>query len=381
MYLRRLTVCVLAAALLFPTLTFAETPASFRFTWHNDRETNGSAIVRDGVVYIAAEEVFIVAGLQMEWDSAHQRFRLISDKLKMALRLGSKTGYVNGKVTDIGGVPFVSNKRTYIPARFIVNALSGNNLKWNKSDRILQATGLHDAMTENRTYGGLIYSIELETSDLYVTDSKGNKRKLTDLGSHDFDSSEFHFQPTDGGLLIVTIHDNYGEPHVHDRMFTVLIKDGGVIRQSTVNYFNRFTPNVVQYDNHPLLIDEKKLRIVEDGTGAVLETIDLVKLGAEDDAYFIEGIDDDFLLFRANHKGILTLYNRKTGETLQLYKQLLDEKDQQIAETNDFPYLGDFLEFIDRQGQTLRFRNHSMLDTNGIDTIYEYVLPSSKSHK
>ncbi|RED66262.1 hypothetical protein [Cohnella lupini] len=107
----------------------------------------------------------------------------------------------------------------------------------------------------------------------------------------------------------------------------------------------------------------------------------MVKLGGEDEAYFIEGIDDDFLLFRANHKGILTLYNRETGETLQLYKQLLDEKDQQIAETNDFPYFGDFLEFIDRQGQTLRFRNHSVLHTSGIDTIYEYVLPSSNSQK
>ncbi|WP_147304125.1 stalk domain-containing protein [Cohnella lupini] len=257
--MKRLTVCVLAMALLFPTLTFAETPASFRFTWHNEMETNGSAIVRDGVVYIGAEEVFIIAGLQMEWDSAHQRLRLIGDKLKMALRLGSTTGYVNGKVTDIGGFPFVSDKRTYIPARFIVNALSGKNLKWNKSDRSLHATGLHDATTENRTYGGLIYSIKPGTSDLYVTDSKGIKRTLTNLGNHDFDSTEFHFHPTDGGLLIVTIHDNYGEPHVHDRMFTVLIKDGGVIRQSTVNYFNRFTPNVVQYDNHPLLIDEEKL--------------------------------------------------------------------------------------------------------------------------
>lgn len=91
--------------------------------------------------------------------------------------------------------------------------------------------------------------------------------------------------------------------------------------------------------------------------------------GTEEDAYYIEGIDNDILLLRGNQKGLLTLIDRKTGERTLLYKELLTAKDQEYAENNDVPYKGDTLKFVKRSGDKLYFLNDSPL-TGKKDLIY-----------
>ncbi|WP_167747231.1 copper amine oxidase N-terminal domain-containing protein [Cohnella luojiensis] len=373
MKLRWITLVVLAITFLIPNFAYAETPSRFQFEWVNGTVTGGEVIIKNGVTYIETEDIFINAGFQSNWDSAHTRLQLKGQKDQLAFRMGSKFAIMNGKIVPIGGSPFTKNKRTYIPARFLVKVLGGKELKWSNTGKVLHAAGLRDSMTVSQIYGGLYYSVDNDSGTLYVTDAKGSKRKLATLEKTLYDFANFDFQVTSKGLLIITIYVNHGEPHLHYQLFTVIIKNGGVIRQSYAHYFNRYSPNVKQYDNHLILTDGKKLRVLEDGTGAVIETIDLVKLGGEDDDYFIEGMDDDSLLFRANQKGILKLYNRTTGEVVPLYKQLLDEKRQEYAETNETPYFGDNLVFIKREGQTLYFRNDSNFERE--DTIYEYKLP------
>lgn len=82
--------------------------------------------------------------------------------------------------------------------------------------------------------------------------------------------------------------------------------------------------------------DGNTLRFIQDGTGNVIDTLDLVKLGGEEDAYYVEGIDKEIILLRGNQNGLLTLINRQTGERTLLYKELLTAKDQEYAEKTMF---------------------------------------------
>lgn len=107
--------------------------------------------------------------------------------------------------------------------------------------------------------------------------------------------------------------------------------------------------------------DGNTLRFIQDGTGNVIDTLDLVKLGGEEDAYYVEGIDKEIILLRGNQNGLLTLINRQTGERTLLYKELLTAKDQEYAENNDVPFKGDTLKFIKRSGDKLYFINDSLL--------------------
>ncbi|MNL30687.1 hypothetical protein D3C87_1524380 [compost metagenome] len=184
----------------------------------------------------------------------------------------------------------------------------------------------------------------------------------------------FDFQKTAGGLIYLTISDIYGEPHINNKWYTLIIKDGMVIRQANVAYWMRYGNNIKMYGNKLILTDGQTLRVIEDGTGKVAETIDLAKLGGVDDKYLIEGMDEDFLLIRPTQKGLLTLIDRKTGAKTLLYKELLDADQQLYAETNDLPFFGDWLEFVERKGNLLLFKNQAVRDGR----IYEYDLSKTQ---
>jgi hypothetical protein len=206
------------------------------------------------------------------------------------------------------------------------------------------------------------FAIEGKSGDVYVTDSKGVQRQLAKLGIPIREYLNIGFQKTKGGLLVLNLYDNYGEPHLNNQIFTLVMKDGKAIQQSSVHYWNRLEQNVSMVNDQLVLIDGKTLRLIEDGTGEVVETIDLVKLGIEDDNYFVEYFDKDVFLLRANKSGILKLVDRDTETVTVLYKELLDAKQQEYVETNDMPYIGDFLRFIKREGDMLLFKNEFPYD-------------------
>lgn len=143
----------------------------------------------------------------------------------------------------------------------------------------------------------------------------------------------------------------------------MLLKGGGLIRRADVRYWQRFGPNVLQADGQIALTDGRTLRLIEDGSGHVAEAFDLVKIGGEDDTYFVEGFGPDYLLIRANRNGLLQLIDRRSGEKTALYRELLPEAAWEYTETNDLPYRGDRLVFVKEVNGELLFRNEAYVRT------------------
>lgn len=65
----------------------------------------------------------------IKWDDAAQAATLESDKLKVKLTVGQKGVDVNGQVTPTDVAPLLRNGRTYLPARFVAEAL-GFKVDW-----------------------------------------------------------------------------------------------------------------------------------------------------------------------------------------------------------------------------------------------------------
>ncbi|MNO08595.1 hypothetical protein D3C81_2313300 [compost metagenome] len=68
------------------------------------------------------------------------------------------------------------------------------------------------------------------------------------------------------------------------------------------------------------------------------------------------------------------LIDRNTGTKTLLYQALLDADQQAYAETNDIPYFGDQLEYIERKSNLLLFKNQAVQDGR----IYEYDLSKTR---
>ncbi|MWV44111.1 hypothetical protein GRF59_10755 [Paenibacillus sp. HJL G12] len=372
MKIKWMTTALLAASLILPSVVDAAGTAYYKFTWDNEGQSTGGAFFKDGTTFVAAT-IAESAGMSLSWDQAHQRAEMKGYGRKAAVRIGNKVGIIEGKLVRMNAAPFLYKNELYLPTGFVVQMLEGGALAWDPAQHLVSASGLHTYAGSSQTYEGRTYSVANSTGDLYVTDKSGARLKLANLGSKLYETADMSFQKTPAGLLLLTIHDNYGEPHINNHIFTLVLKGDSVIRQNDVHYWKRYKENVVLNGNELLLTDGKKLRIIEDGTGKVKETLDLVKLGGEDSEYFIEGAGDDFLLIRPNDSGLLTLVDRKSGESVKLYDKLLSKEEIEYAQMNDVPYKGDWLEYVKREGKTLYFKNNSMLSQD--KKVYTYTLP------
>ncbi|MOA27001.1 hypothetical protein D3C78_1478380 [compost metagenome] len=107
-----------------------------------------------------------------------------------------------------------------------------------------------------------------------------------------------------------------------------------------------------------------------DSTGKLKQEYDLVKIVGMDENYSIEGIGSSYALVRPNLKGLLTLINLNTLETVQLYKQL-NAQEQEYAEMNDVPYYGDAIVFDHEKEGILYFSYSSIFDNQKHSLTYK----------
>lgn len=358
----RITAFILALLLLLPAAAGAAAQVNFHFSWGESGSTAGVALVKNGITFVPITYLKDYFQIDESWDSSGKQAQFDGWNKSFAVRVGSLTGVLDGKIVKLEGAPFVFKEKLYLPARFVVRALNGGNLTWDARTKTVKADHLHTFKKYKFAHEGFKYAVEGKSGNLYVTDSSGVQRELAKLGTSIKEFLSFSFQKTPGGLLVLRLLDNYGEPHLNTQLFTLVMKDGRVIRQSSVHYWNRFEQNVTYADGQLLLIDGKTLRLIEDGTGKVIETIDLVKLGGEEDDYFIEYFDKDVFLLRANGNGIMKLVDRDTETITVLYKELFDGKQLEYAEFNDTPYAGDFLRLLKREGEVLYFKNNMPIE-------------------
>ncbi|MNB97822.1 hypothetical protein D3C75_450550 [compost metagenome] len=355
----------------FPAISSAASTAYFVVIWNNGAQSTNPALLKDGTVYASAG-MLESAGLKASKSSSRSGtvYTYTGWKKSVTVTTASKTGKLDGQAVSLGGKPFMYKDELYLPARFIVQALGGETVGWNAKTRVYTAKNFQSFSSSSAVYGGITYTVDKQTGKLYAQSPAGQPRLIANLGSELYDMISFDFRKTAKGLIYLTITDVYGEPHINNKWYTLIIKEGIVIRQASVGYWIRYGDNVKLYGDNLILTDGKSLRVIEDGTGKVKETLNLVKLGGIDDKYLVEGIDDDFVLIRPNQKGLLMLIDRKTGAQTLLYKELLDAEQQVYAETNDIPFYGDRLEYIKREGNVLQFKNQAVQDGR----IYKYDL-------
>lgn len=120
----------------------------------------GPALLKNGVIYVDVRGIAENAGLKMEWDKSGQLALFKGWTKSFAVRIGSQSGVLDGKTVDLGGTPFKSKEDgIYVPARFIVQAFEGSNLRLDPKTNTLSASGLKTYNVFTETYGGRTYTL------------------------------------------------------------------------------------------------------------------------------------------------------------------------------------------------------------------------------
>ncbi|WP_046215939.1 hypothetical protein [Paenibacillus wulumuqiensis] len=322
-----------------------------------------TTIIRNRVTYIEFTSLASLANLDYTLDTTGKRAGFNAWIKKIAVRDGSKIAMLDGKKVTMQGAAFLKKNpqseqmEVYVPFKFAVQALDGKYDGYDPATHMVKASNIHNYSFISKAYKGVTYTVTKANGDLFTAVGKNKPIKLTSLNTS-LDLSDITIRSTPKGLLLITVNDSYGEPHINSQLFQLLLKKGQIIRRTGVDFNWGSTDLVDSYNNNVVLNDGKKLRIIEDGTGKVLETIDLLDLGGKgkNQMYSIEAIDDDMMLIRNTADYQLQLISRKTGKSVILFDQLLTPEQQEFVKIDSGPMgARDGLTFVKRKGNTLYF--------------------------
>lgn len=302
---------------------------------------SSSPYLDGGSVYVPLRMVSELLKANVGWQASDRTVSIYAPKRAIRLTVGSKQALLNGKAISLVAPPKLKGNAVYVPIRFVAQSL-GADVQWQSALRTVKIDdGDPYALGYSNTgTGSTAFWLEKQTGDLYESEPANSPAVLT--GKLDFEPHEYIALGVEkllAGEYVITVLDNFGEPHLNTIYTTAYIKDKRLADQAAVRFWGRGTQNVTRFGNQAVLSDGKTVRILK-SDGSVDKSYDLQQLGGLDEVYGVEGIGKEFLLIRPNKTGLLLLVNPETGKKKALY-ELLDAENQQYALMNEVPYYGD----------------------------------------
>jgi hypothetical protein len=83
----------------------------------------------DGRILIALRELFETLGAKVEWNPKTSQITATKGNRVVELKIGSKDAKINGVLKTLDVEPQLLNEKTYVPVRFVSEAL-GAEVKW-----------------------------------------------------------------------------------------------------------------------------------------------------------------------------------------------------------------------------------------------------------
>lgn len=375
MYKKMALTTMLTSILLASTFTpIHAKPAvpvtTYEFNYAQDQNnyygsSSGATITRNSITFIEVTELFVGRlGLKLQWDQSRQQATFNGFMKKIVVRIDNPIAIVNNKHIPMNAVPFTMQNPTtkqkdiYIPIRSVVQFLGGHSLHIDPQKHVIIADQLQAFNVITDVYQGDTYTMRKINGDLYRSHRNNLAVKIASIHAalDFFEFSSINVSSTPKGLQIVRIQNASGEPHIYHEDFTMIFKKRSLIRQSSMDYHLNKHTNSTMYNDNIILSDGQMLRVIEDGTGKVIENIDLVKLTGKKDSYVVESLQSDIVLLRAISDSHLTLINRQTGQSVVLYKELLTTEQQKSVDPITQPFgVDDRLTYVKRDGNILYF--------------------------
>ncbi len=320
--------------------------------------------MRNGTLYVKLNDLADRYWIQPSFDATGKRAGFNGWLKKIGVRDGSKKAIVDGKVVTMAKPAYFEKEKdskqpgVYVPFQFAIEALGGTYTGYNAKTKTVTAKNMQEPHFIYTTHHGVMYGADKNGGAVFKWDGKGKPVQILSLNT-DLDASDINVETTPGGLLLITIGNSYGEPHLNSEVFQFLYKNGALIRQNHADYRPGNTDLMDKYKGKIMMNDSHTLRLIEDGSGNVVQTIDLTKLGNKgaDQQYSIEAIYDDILLIRNAKDFELSVANIHTGHSAVLYKQVLSTSEKKIVEES----LTDAIQFMSADRLTFKKRTGNLL--------------------
>jgi len=243
--------------------------------WEDGRTNHIETLHKDGVTYASLFSLGSGAGLQWGMENDHTAV-LKSEQKRVVVRMGNSIAEVDGRKVDMGREPVWYISHLYVPVRFLASALDGEVADRDAKTGKVTVTGLNnytDAFYESMM--GYSFIIRAASGDLEYTNVYTGQKSSIPLGIKDMNINThdlaLNFKTTPEHLLILFIEYTNRKTGDYD-LYTLVFKNQGLIRKSVAHGLTD-QQEILKPDGTIQLMDDKYLRIIEDGSGNVVEVI------------------------------------------------------------------------------------------------------------
>lgn len=243
--------------------------------WEDGRIAHIETLLKDGVTYGSFFSLGSGAGLLWEMEDDNTAI-LRSNEKRIVVHMGSTIAEVDGQEVDMGKEPVWYISHLYVPIRFLAAALDGEVVNRDTKTGKVTVTGLNNYT--DTFYGstmGYSYIIHAAKGDLEITNAYTGQKSTIPLGIKNMNVNthvlNLNFKWTPKNLLIVIIEYSNRKTGVND-LYTLVFKNQGLIRKSIAHALME-QHEILKSDGTIQLIDDKNIRIIDDGSGNVLEVI------------------------------------------------------------------------------------------------------------
>lgn len=243
--------------------------------WEDGRNSHIETLHKDGVTYGSFFSLGSMAGLH--WGMENDNTAVLKrDQKRIVVHLGSSIADVDGVKVDMGREPVWYISHLYVPIRFLATALDGEVANRDTKTGKVTVKGLNNYT--DTFYGSMMgysYTIRAAKGDLEITNAYTGQKNTIVLGMKDINVNShdltLNFKWTSKNLLIAFIEYSNRMTEEYD-LYTLVFKNQGLIRKSIAHGLTE-QHETLKSDGTIQLIDDRDIRIIDDGSGEVLSVI------------------------------------------------------------------------------------------------------------
>lgn len=350
-YVLAAAVLLTAAVFLFRPKIGLESDITIRIN-HAEAELNGKPIFQSGRIYVPMFSLGHYLSFFTLMDSSNDTFRVLVPGQEVIMKVGETQVYSFGKTIQLEGAPIIHNNALYVPLQLFSSVLQVP-MSWESR------TGTVD-ITYNTPYifakeKGAAFWFRKSIGDLYM--STGNKPfLLKNIKLITSDTSILTSSQISNDSYMLQIEDDTITGYV---IYKAIIQHHKVAISSLAQYkrSGNTLKSIDRVGDLWVMIDDSTLKLVA-SDGTIKTSYSAQEIFGENDTFTVEEAFDDYLLVRPSRQKILYLFNRKTKESIALYKHLMTSEEQASIDSalaNGLNKDGDSLYFERIKGDMLYF--------------------------
>lgn len=299
-------------------------------------------------------------GYTVLWQQGTGKISISNGTDSVQLEIGKKSATVNGKAATLLVAPQVISDTTYVPLRFVGEALN-LNVEWdsnkkcaNLSDASQSTTGT----TNQANTSAAQYTVDKANKKLMMTTSSG-KTILADITTLEGDATvvpSVSCKKTKYGNDLVEVSETISGALTGNTSTVFYIKDGKVIDKNERELFYTCEQGIAYYENEIAFCTGRYLRIYDDQTGNLIQKYDLNELKQAEFGLDLMKLGKNFAMGRSNNT--LHIVDFKSGAITRVL-DYVPEADQFSVYQDDLYLATDNIKLVWETEDALVFKYYS----------------------